>query len=144
MVNTGDVKTKYDNSKKAYEKKDVEYFITNNYRIFKLNEIADNFNITAKYRVKRSGSTHVGSARMNGVKKYIADNFGITDTRTDGKKLFARTNRDIDKVRFNPRSFVAKDFPHHRIGNKGHTETIVIKADAFFGKLVDMHGDRWI
>ena len=91
----------FDWVKKAYEKKDVEYFITNNYRIFKLNEIADNFNITAKYRVKRSGSTHVGSARMNGVKKYIADNFGITDTRTDGKKLFARTNRDIDKVRFN-------------------------------------------
>lgn len=105
----------FDWIKRAYEKKKVEYFITNGYRIFKLNEISNNFNITAKYRVKRSGSTHVGDTRMSGVKSFIAANYGITDTRVDGKKLFVRTDKEMHNLRFN---YDAYEYMFSKRGNE--------------------------
>lgn len=86
--------------KRAYEKKKVEYFITNNYRIFKLSELADNFIISAKYRVKRSGSKNVGDYRMIVVKQCILSKYGISSTRTDDGKLFVSTGREMNNIKF--------------------------------------------
>lgn len=40
-----------------YKNKGVKYFITNNYIILPIERFSDYFNVSAKYRVKRSGSS---------------------------------------------------------------------------------------
>ena len=85
----------------AYKKKNVKYFIVNDYRIFPLDEFSNNFNLSAKYRVKRSGSAPVGSRdSIQEVLEYVKSHFSITGARIDGKKLFVSSNSELHGIRF--------------------------------------------
>lgn len=83
-----------------YEKKGVKYVITNENTILPLERFAKYFSVSAKYRVKRSGSGAVGVSRHEIVKKYINDNFSIDSIITDGDKLFVTSTSNLDKIRF--------------------------------------------
>ena len=85
----------------AYRKKGARYFITNNFVIFPLEKLNSYFSITAKYRIKRSGSSNVGQSRIKMIANYISNqNYSITSTRVDGDKLFATSPRNLHNRRF--------------------------------------------
>ncbi len=83
-----------------YTKKGVRFFITNNFKIFPINEFKDYFYITAKYRVKRSGSSSVGKSRIPVIKDYIIKNIKIQDTCIDADKLFVISEESYHDMRF--------------------------------------------
>lgn len=85
----------------AYKKKNVNYFITNNFTIFPIEQIKDYFNITAKYRVKRSGSKSVGNKNIPSVLEHINENdYTIYNPRVEGTKLFVSSPYELHNKRF--------------------------------------------
>ena len=84
----------------AYLSKGARYFITNDFVLFPIERIRDYFEITAKYRIKRSGSSDVGRSRIDMVSDFIVNQYYVIGTRTDVDKLFVRSNRDLDNQRF--------------------------------------------
>lgn len=48
----------------TYGQKGVEFFVTNDFHIVPIDDFAHYFNVTATYRVKRSGSSRVGKRRV--------------------------------------------------------------------------------
>jgi hypothetical protein len=84
-----------------YRAKGVEFFITNNYTILPIDRFHDYFDVTAKYRVKRSGSGHVGKSRLKSVMDYIeSHDYIISDFRIDGNKLFVISPKQLHDQRF--------------------------------------------
>ena len=86
-----------------YKNQGVNYFITNNYIIVPIENIIECFNITAVYRIKRSGSTDVGTKNRPDVQRHIDNlNYNITITNSNGKnpKLFVESNEPIHNKRF--------------------------------------------
>lgn len=85
----------------AYKDKGAEFFITNNYTILPIERFRDYFDVSAKYRIKRSGSGNVGKGRLNSVMDYIeSHNYIITDTRIVGDKLFVVSPQQLHNHRF--------------------------------------------
>lgn len=73
----------------TYKDKEAKFFITNNYTILPIERFSDYFDVTAKYRIKRSGSGNVGKSKLKLVIDYTSsNNYIITDTRIVGDKLF--------------------------------------------------------
>ena len=56
----------------AYKDKGANFFITNNYTILPIERFREYFDVTAKYRIKRSGSGNVGKSRLKPVMDYIS------------------------------------------------------------------------
>lgn len=84
-----------------YKAKGVKFFITNSFNILHIDDFQNFFNITAKYRIKRSGSSNVGVAHKDIVRKYILDrNYNIENMHTIGKKLFVSSIKDLHNQRF--------------------------------------------
>lgn len=84
-----------------YKSKGTKFFITNNYLIFPIEEFSQHFNVTAKYRIKRSGSSSVGKGSIPAVQSVInALNLPITNYRKDDSKLFVTCSRYIHNFRF--------------------------------------------
>lgn len=85
----------------AYQAKGTRYFITNNYTILPIERFQEYFNVTAKYRVKRSGSSNVGKNNITFVLDYInSHDYLIKSTRIDGTKLFVVSNEQLHNQRF--------------------------------------------
>lgn len=85
----------------TYKGKGTEFFITNNYTILPIEHFRDYFDVTAKYRIKRSGSGNVGKSRLKPVIDYIeSHDYIITDIRTDGDKLFIVSPQQLHNNRF--------------------------------------------
>ena len=85
----------------AYKKKNVCYFITNNFTLFPIERIKDYFNITAKYRVKRSGSKSVGSKNIPSVLEHFTEtDYTIINPRIEGSKLFVSSPNELHNKRF--------------------------------------------
>lgn len=85
----------------VYNYKKCKFFITNNYLIFPVSNILDFFNIRAMYRVKRSGSTYVGTKDLKRVSDYILEKgYNIDEFIFDGKKLFAISKQNLHKRKF--------------------------------------------
>lgn len=85
----------------TYQKKGTEFFITNGYTLLPIKQFSYYFEVTAKYRIKRSGSGNVGKNRINLVMNYIvAHNYAITNSRVNGNKLFVSTSRNLHNLRF--------------------------------------------
>lgn len=90
----------------TYKKKGVELFATNDHILFPVEDVAKYFVITAKYRIKRSGSRKVGSTNIKEVEDCIAKTYDILSFRkTDEGKLFCKTSLSVDKKKF----FVGND-----------------------------------
>ena len=85
----------------AYKDKGTDFFITNNFTILPIEHISDYFDITAKYRIKRSGSGNVGKSRLKPVMDYISThNYVITDSRIVEDKLFVISPQQLHDHRF--------------------------------------------
>jgi DNA (cytosine-5)-methyltransferase 1 len=84
-----------------YKNKCVRYFITNNYVIFPIEKFSEYFNIKAKYRIKRSGSSDVGKSNIANVLNYIQSNSkAIKSSRTYGAKLFITSSESLHNKKF--------------------------------------------
>ena len=84
-----------------YTAKGVELFITNNYTILPISSFSDYFEVSAKYRIKRSGSSNVGKSRIKLVTEYInSHNYSTTDFYTNGDKLFVSSTQQLHNQRF--------------------------------------------
>lgn len=85
----------------AYEEKGAKFFITNDFTILPIERFQDYFEVTAKYRIKRSGSSSVGKSRLSPVLNYIkSHDYFLIDSRIDGDKLFIESNRNLHNTRF--------------------------------------------
>ena len=85
----------------AYKDKGAEFFITNNYTILPIDNFREYFDVTAKYRIKRSGSGNVGKSRLKPVMDYISTHdYVITDSRVAGDKLFVVSPQQLHDHRF--------------------------------------------
>ena len=84
----------------AYKDKGARLIITNNNIILPLEDFARYFYVSAKYRVKRSGSGDVGKGRMRKVSDYLMDNCQVTSLNAVGAKLFATSELYLHDQRF--------------------------------------------
>ena len=85
----------------TYKNKGAEFFITNDYKIVRVEDFSQCFNVSAKYRIKRSGSSSVGKSRFASISKYLEDNFeAISSIKTVGDKLFIEAFSNLHGVRF--------------------------------------------
>lgn len=83
-----------------YKEKGARFFITNNQTILPIERFKEYFEITAKYRIKRSGSSSVGKSRIPAVKDHITHDYVVQDTRIDGDKLFVISREPYHNERF--------------------------------------------
>ena len=93
----------------SYKDKNVRFFITNDYTILPIEMLADYFEISAKYRIKRSGSSSLGKSRVDAYAKLLsnnmAHNYAVTDVRIDGDKLFISSDKELHNQRFVDRMY---------------------------------------
>ncbi len=85
---------------KTYKDKGVKFFITNNNLIFQVEQFAEYFNVTAKYRIKRSGSSSVGRGSIDSVKKYIKSIIPNVELKTTNDKIFVVSDENLHNKRF--------------------------------------------
>lgn len=87
-----------------YKNKNVRYFITNNFTILPIEQFADYFEISANYRIKKSGSSSVGKKKAENhhlilTSKVISD-FKIIDIRSVDEKLYVLSDLSLHNIRF--------------------------------------------
>lgn len=98
---------------KTYGDKGVRFFITNNYTLLPLACFSTYFDITARYRVKRSGSSHVGKNNINAVAEYIKSQVGSAiHFRTDENKLYIISSQPLCDFSFRPLRFVFNNYEY--------------------------------
>lgn len=84
-----------------YKHKQTEYFITTGMTIVPVERFSDFFSVSAKYRVKRSGSRKVGKTASSFVSQHIqAGNYGVSHIRPCDGKLFVSADKNIHNTRF--------------------------------------------
>ena len=83
-----------------YKSKNVRYFITSNHIILPVEKFSDYFDITATYRVKRSGSSDVGKSNLKPVVDYIITNFDTATNKNEDTKLFITAASNMHNQRF--------------------------------------------
>ena len=85
----------------TYQEKGADFIITNDYTILPLEHFLDYFEVTGKYRIKRSGSGNVGKSRLQPVIDYITTHdYIINNTRIEGDKLFVSSTQNLHDQRF--------------------------------------------
>lgn len=91
----------YDWIIKTQREKGTRYFITGEHTIFPVEMLRNYFDVSAKYRIKRSGSGNVGKARIKTVLDYVcANEYNVIGVRIDGDKLFISSNAKLHNQRF--------------------------------------------
>ena len=83
-----------------YREKNVKFIITNNNILLPIEDLANYFDITATYRIKRSGSANVSRTNGDVVQNYLAANYNITKSFFEDKKLFVTSQDELDNERF--------------------------------------------
>ena len=85
----------------AQRQKGSEFFITNDFTIFPISEFDKHFDVSATYRVKRSGSAPVGIQNAPRVIRCIENmRYPITRCCTEGDKLFVYSGVLLHNERF--------------------------------------------
>ncbi len=82
----------YDWVKTAYKLKNVKYIISNGFILFPINRIQEFFSISAKYRVKKSGSRKVSGKNLNDIQNYVFTRYNCVPVVKDGKIIVASEN----------------------------------------------------
>lgn len=100
IVFDGDQKVFSDWITSFYKSKKVRFVITNGFRIFPVDDFTEVFNISCKYRIKRSGSNDVGKSNITTVKKHISTNFHVSSMYEDEDKLFVTSEYNLHNQRF--------------------------------------------
>lgn len=85
---------------KTYKDKGVKFFITNNYVMLPIEKFADYFNVSAKYRIKRSGSSSVGSGNINKVIQYLTTKYPDVKLKSVKDKVFIYAEDNLHNERF--------------------------------------------
>lgn len=87
---------------KAYREKNVKFFITDNFTILPIEDFQKHFKVSAKYRIKRSGSNNIGRNRIKLVSDYISskEDYGIMEITEVKDKLFVTSTKELDTTRF--------------------------------------------
>lgn len=84
-----------------YKEKGARLFITNGFKIVDIDDFSEYFNVSAKYRIKRSGSGNVGKSRLSVISAYLKDNYPcISSVKAKGDKLFVTSSVDLHDTRF--------------------------------------------
>lgn len=85
----------------TYKEKGARLFITNDFKIIDINDFSQHFCVSAKYRIKRSGSSSVGKSRLAAISDCLKNNFhSISYIKSDGDKLFVTSTTDLHNTRF--------------------------------------------
>lgn len=85
----------------SYEKSNVKFIITNDYVILPVVKFQDFFDVTAKYRVKRSGSSSVGKSRMKAIMDFIESlDYPISSIYEAKDKLYVTSSSNLHNKRF--------------------------------------------
>ena len=85
----------------TYRNKGTEFFITNEYTILPISDFAKHFNVTATYRVKRSGSSSVGKRKISCIiEKIKSDGYPVDKFLTQDEKLFIFSSKTLHDARF--------------------------------------------
>ncbi len=85
----------------AYKEKGARLFITNDFKIIDIDDFSEHFNVSAKYRIKRSGSSSVGRSRLSVISSLLKNEFrSISSTRIQGDKLFVTSSVNLHNTRF--------------------------------------------
>jgi hypothetical protein len=115
----------------VYRNKGVRFFITNNYNIVPIGDFGTYFDVTASYRVKRSGSSKVPKKNMKSVIDYVVDSkFDIFEHNEKGKKLYVKSKQALNKVKFSLNgleymfSGVADEFEIRKLSNTNNANVI--------------------
>lgn len=94
----------YSHIKQYYLKKGARYFITKNddYIIFPIESLENYFDVSAKFRIKKSGSAHLPKSDKDELKKCLEnDNIYGDITYVGVKAYFEPTdNQTLDKIKF--------------------------------------------
>lgn len=86
---------------KTYKDKGTKFFITNNYTILPIEQFKEHFNVTAKYRIKRSGSSNIGKKHLKSVMTHISTHdYAMTDSHFIEDKLFIVSPQQLHNQRF--------------------------------------------
>ncbi len=83
-----------------YKAKNVKFFMTNNNIIAPIENFSDYFMVSAKYRVKRSGSSGVRKSLQKEVSNHINCNFNTIAIISEDQKLFVESTYKLNKTRF--------------------------------------------
>lgn len=85
-----------------YRRKGVKYIISyyDGYVIFPIRKFADYFDITAKYRIKKSGSSSPAKKDIPAVTEKIRAYYPTARFYRDGKKVFVRLSEPLTEDRF--------------------------------------------
>lgn len=85
-----------------YTDKKVKYFISykNGFVICPIRKFSSYFKITAKYRIKKSGSSNPAKRDFEAVKNEIKSLYQTAFFSEDGSKLFATFNESVTRNRF--------------------------------------------
>ena len=85
----------------TYNKKNAKYIITNGFKIYDINDFEKIFNITCKYRIKRSGSSEPSKKSLDLIKNELKkDKYKVSKIEEIGKKLFITSTLELDNERF--------------------------------------------
>lgn len=84
----------------TYQAKGVKFFITNEFKILPIERLNDYFEITAKYRVKRSGSGRVGNKNFAIVKEFILDKFSVNNILNNNGKMTFVSPSQLHNIKF--------------------------------------------
>ncbi|MDD3744887.1 MAG: hypothetical protein PHD70_00265 [Anaerostipes sp.] len=85
----------------TYSGKGVEYFITNEYTILPIDRFKEYFDVTAKYRIKKSGSSSVGKSKIKSVVEYLKTNYNAINTISiNDSKIFLKSDEELHNKRF--------------------------------------------
>ena len=86
--------------KEYYTNKGVKFFITNNFNIIPVERFGDYFDVSAIYRIKRSGSSDVGNSRISTVGDYIINNYNGVSIHHKVGKLYVSSPTYLHDSRF--------------------------------------------
>lgn len=84
----------------AYKEKCTRFFIINDFKIICIDDFSKYFSVSAKYRIKRSGSGHVGKSRLSAVAALLEDEQNISSVIKKGDKLFVTSLINLHNSRF--------------------------------------------
>ena len=86
--------------KEFYSHKNAKYFMTNNFLLIPIDDIDKIFTISARYRMKKSGSKKPTKSMINDLIKYISENYEINFIEYIDSKLKVNSNIDLSKESF--------------------------------------------
>lgn len=91
----------YDWIKNYYNSKEVRFFITKDqdYIIFPIEQFDRYFSVSAKYRVKKSGSSNPSKSNIDEIKQILLNNSFVFELYVTDNKMYIKTSSDIDGLK---------------------------------------------